>query len=270
MQVEPSRETQLGFTESRRSSLPYIVFALVALTTILAGLVVIPRLQPPRLRLDEEPDFAKPFGREMSWIAIRDGNAPEILEVLGIAQAAPVSWECGLGLIYSSEFADRFVFISPPVEGWTLVAGIGLPIPSSARFVDKLMPLLQRISRRFDEVQYFASHPAIDFYGWARLKAGAEPRGFAAGEAGIVWDIGTAALEERKIGAGSMEVRGIRDRVGDIGGGLILHPTEDHVFTLARLWSVNPMAQPPPTLRSTGWIAALPSAWKVERVTKAA
>lgn len=248
----------------------YVVLVLVVMTALVAGLVLLPRLQQSRLRLDGEPDYARPFGTEMSWIAIGGGNPHEIMEALGLTHAAPASWECGLGLIYDPEFADRFVFVTPAVNGWTLVAGVGLPMPSGGRFVDKLTPLLQRAACRFDDVQYFATHPVIDFYGWARLKAGSPVRTFAAGEAGVAWDSGAPTREERLLGLTGLELRGIRDRQGDIGGALLLHPSEARVLALAQLWSFNPMAPPEHVRRSTGFVASVPVAWRAERASRAA
>jgi len=63
----------------------------------------------------------------------------------------------------------------------------------------------------------------------------------------------------------------VRERKGDAGGELILHPTEDHVMRLASRWSVDPTtlfeAHAPAGL---GYIALAPQSWRAERMRRAA
>ena len=63
----------------------------------------------------------------------------------------------------------------------------------------------------------------------------------------------------------------MRERKGDAGGELILHPTEDHVMRLASRWSIDPTllseGQRPAGL---GYIALAPARWRAERLRKAA
>ena len=65
-------------------------------------------------------------------------------------------------------------------------------------------------------------------------------RAFAVTDEGIVWNKGRASKEERALGLKLFELRGVRERKGDAGGEMILHPTEDHVMRLASRWSIDP------------------------------
>ena len=183
--------------------------------------------------MDNAPDRPRSFGSEMSWLAVKTDDAGRLAAILGLGDLSAANWNAGLGTIYDLKLSDTFVFISPPVEGWTFVAGVSLPLPQGDSFVDKAAPLLARVAREFRSVQYFATFPIIDFYAWARFENGNLVRAFAVGEAGVVWDIGGLTPEERRLGLSMIEFRGVRDRHGDVGGPLLLHPTEGHVLGVA-------------------------------------
>jgi hypothetical protein len=207
----------------------------------------------------------------MSWLAVKTDDAGRLAAVLGLGDLSAANWNSGLGAIYDLKLSDTFVFISPPVEGWTFVAGVSLPLPQGDSFVDKAAPLLARVAHEFRSVQYFATFPIIDFYAWARFQNGRPVRAAAVSEAGIIWDLGRPTPVERKLGLSMMELRGVSNRHGDIGGALQLHPTEPHVLCIAEGWSINPMAIETFADKSgVGWIARAPHAWRAERARSAA
>lgn len=247
------------------------VVILVGLTTVLAAALVVPRLVPRRIRVDDAPDRPQAFGSEMSWLAVKTEDAGRLAAVLGLGDLSVANWNSGLGAIYDLDLSDTFVFLSPPVEGWTFVAGVALPLPQGGAFVDKAAPLLGLLAREFRSVQYFATFPIIDFYAWARFEDGQAIRAVAVGEAGPVWKAGAPTSVERKLGLSMMDVRGIQNRSGDIGGALQLHPTEQHVLGVAEDWSVNPIAIDALAAGpGVGWIARAPAAWRAERARSAA
>jgi len=247
------------------------VIILVGLTIAVAAAVLSPRLLPHRVRMDDAPDRPRAFGSEMSWLAVKTDDAGYLATVLGLGDLSVANWNSGIGAIYDLKLADTFVFISPPVEGWTFVAGVSLPLPQGGSFVDKAAPLLARVAREFSSVQYFATFPIIDLYAWVRFEYGQPIRAAAFGEAGVVWDAGRTTAAERDLGLATLELRGILNRQGDIGGALHLHPTEAHVLGIAERWSVNPMTMEAISARDgVGWIARAPQAWRAERIRSAA
>ena len=253
--------------------MPFVVLTvgiLVILTTVIAAVLLAPRLLPRRVTVDDAPDRPQPFGCEMSWLAVKTDDTHRLAALLGL-EIRPANWNSGLGAIYDLELADAFVFISPPVGGWTIVAGVSLPLPAGGSFIDKTGPLLQHLASHFSQVQYFATFPIIDFYAWARFENGQAIRAFAVGEAGVVWDAGARTLDEQRLGLSMIEVRGIRNRHGDVGGALQLHPTEPHVLSVAEGWSINPMAIEALSADAcVGWVAYAPQAWHAERIRSAA
>jgi hypothetical protein len=254
------------------------VIRLAALIVILVGLTVAaiaifaaPRLLESRIVFETEPDAPKAFGYQMAWLAIRSDAIEDVIAALELSDLETANWNSGVGAIYAPELADHYVFVSPAVKGWTLVAGVPLPHPAGRTFIDKLTPLLARLSGEFKDVQYFAGFPVIDYFAWARLERGKIVRAFAIGDEGIIWDRGRLTPEEKALGLKLFDVRGIKGRKGDAGGPIILHPTEQHVLRLARAWSIDPTAlESLATGAGAGFLARAPQAWRAERVRKAA
>ncbi|WP_290985912.1 hypothetical protein [Hyphomicrobium sp.] len=253
-----------------RTVLPLIAI-LVIFTITIAAAVLAPRLVPRHVRLADDPDRPRAFGHDMAWLAIRSDDSSAVAAALGLGRLQPANWSSGIGAIYDPEISSGLVFISPPVKGWTLVAAESLPVPAGGAFVDKMMPLLRHLASTFPAVQYFAAFPIIDTYAWARFERGRRVRAFAVGDGGVIWNAGKPSQDERRLGLSYIEIRGIRERHGDLGGELQLYPTDQHVFAVAGGWSINPMAVELLSATSgVGWVADAPRAWRPERIRKVA
>jgi hypothetical protein len=247
------------------------VVALVVLTIAVAATIVVPRLVPHHIRLTDIPDRPCALGRDMAWLAIRTDDTAAVAAALDLTRLRPANWSSGVGAIYDPEISSSLVFITPPIKGWTIVAGEALPIPTGETLVDKMTPLLRHLAIEFPAVQYFASFPIIDFYAWTRFEKGRRVRAFAVGDGGVIWNHGKPSQEERQLGLSYIEIRGIRERHGDVGGELQLYPTEEHVFAIATGWSVNPMETEALRAQSgVGLIADAPRSWRAERIRKVA
>ena len=243
----------------------------VGVTIAITALWLAPRLAQRRVVFGTVPDRPRPFGHRMSWIAIRTSNTDAVVRSLDLSNPTAANWDSGIGTIYDDALSDSYVFVTPPLKGWTFVCGLPLPQPISAAFADKLTPLLAVLSQEFGDVQYFAAFPIIDFFGWVRMYQGRMVRGFIIGDQGVVWDKGRLTPEEKALGLKFYDVRGIRGRKGDAGGAIVLYPTEDQVLRLAASWSLDPLlvdkSNAAPAL---GWIATAPGSWRSERIKSAA
>jgi len=164
------------------------------------------------------------------------------------------------------------VFVSPPVNGWTFVVGLPLPHPVGPAFVDKCMPLLAGLGRRFVEIQYYLAYPPVDLFAWVRIIDGRVLRGFAIGDEGVIMSQGRTTKDERSLGLKLFELRGVKGRKGDAGGALMLHPTEEHVMRLAGRWSIDPIniERAPKGEPAVGIIGLAPAGWRQQRLRKAA
>lgn len=248
-----------------------LVLLLVSVTVAVCAIWLAPRLSRRRVAFGTVPDRPRPFGYRMSWIAIKSVDTDGVVRRLGLSDAVPANWNSGVGTIYDDNFSDNYVFVTPPVRGWTFVCGLPLPQPISAAFADKLTPLLTDLSKEFGHVQYFAAFPIIDYFGWVRLHNGRLIRGFIIGDQGVLWDKGRLTPEEKILGLKFYDLRGIRGRKGDAGGAIVLYPTEDQVLRMAASWGIDPLrldktaAEP-----ALGRIATVPPAWRSERIKRAA
>lgn len=248
------------------------VILCVMITVAVAAIRLAPQIADGRIVFDVQPDGPAKFGCNMAWLAVRTRDTGAVLVAMGLTEdAEPANWASGLGAVYDNALGETHAFVSPPVNGWTLVVSPSLPAPTSRRFVDKSMPLLLGLSERFVEVQYYAGFPDIDFFAWGRVIEGRLIRAFAINDEGVVWNKGRPTKEEKAMGLKLFEVRGMRERRGDAGGEMVMYPTSEHLLELARHWSLDPSRLDPASAEpALGVIARVPSSWRPERLAKAA
>ena len=251
---------------TRGSFVIIVITILLSLTIAVAAFVLAPRMADGRVHFDATPDRPSPFGLKMAWLAIRTRDTGRVIELLGLVEPQPCNWQSGIGSVYDDRLSQNHVFVSPPVSGWTFVAGLSLPHPVGRGFVDKCTPMLLDLGAEFGEVQYFFTYPLIDFFAWVRVTGGRLVRAFAIGDEGIIWNKGRLTNDEKSLGLKLFELRGVRGRIGDAGGELILYPTEEHVMWLASRWSLDPTRIEAAAASSgTGFICLAPASWRPER-----
>ena len=127
-------------------------------------------------RSPEEPrsEPPVPFGYKCTWLAVRTRDTAAVMKHLGLSRVRRSGWTAGIEEAYAGS-----VFVTPPVGEWTLVASNGLPAlgwPADAR---RLNELLQGLSRRFGEAQYFATHRVSESHAWAIARVGVVVRAYA-------------------------------------------------------------------------------------------
>lgn len=247
------------------------ILLLVLATVFVAVRYLAPRLSPGRVIYTPTPDTPVPFGYRMAWLAVRSRDTAAVAQALGLEDAEPCSWQAGIGTVYDRVLGENHLFVSPPVNGWTFVVGLTLPQPVGRKFQDKALPFLVRLGSSFVEVQYFLACPPIDHFAWARILDGRLVRAFAVGDEGVIWSKGKTTKEERALGLRLFELRGVRDRRGDAGGAMILHPTEDHVMRIAAKWSLDPTRlDKTSAVARLGLVARAPVSWRPERLRSSA
>ncbi len=128
--------------------------------------------------------------RPVCWIAIRAVSPEAVKSALGLSRAQPCSWAEGLS-------GSREFFISPRLNGWVIVTGIGLPHPGDD--VDATFLFLTALSRKLGHVQFFHADRFLQHHAWARLDDGCVTRAFAwVGE--TVWNQGSPTQPELQTG----------------------------------------------------------------------
>ncbi len=152
------------------------------------------------------------FGLKIRWIAIKATYRERVATTIGLEELKMVNWHYGVQEAY-----ENHVFITPPVKGWVLVVGRGLPDFDDGRN-PVLEDLLSRLSKTFQEVQFFSSHRIVDYYSWVKYIDGDMVRGLTSFEGSVLFDEG--------------QVTSIETNFETIN--------EDSFIAIAEDWSVNP------------------------------
>jgi hypothetical protein len=126
------------------------------------------------------------------WVLVRTSNTSLLRSILGVTDDPQPHWGDAL-----SRIRERRLFVSAPVDGWTLVIGAGIPDPVTD--VDQTYRFLVDLSRDIGEVQFYQVDRVLNFHAWARLREGRVARGYVwAGQ--TLWNEGRMTLEERLLG----------------------------------------------------------------------
>jgi hypothetical protein len=185
-----------------------------------------------RLR-DKTADAVKPLSfqthkspRPICWLAIRSVSPEAVLAALDLHHAEPCSWSEGLA-------GGHEFFISPRVNGWIIVTGMGLPNPTDD--VDATFLFLTALSRQLGHVQYFYASRLLHHHAWARLDDGCVTRAYAwVGE--TVWNQGSETLPEIEA---ELRLFGYGDPSATV---LDAEKNFEKVPHLAARWSLDPAA----------------------------
>jgi hypothetical protein len=130
------------------------------------------------------------ISRPSAWLAIKSRNLKAVQSALGLHNAKPCSWLEGLA-------GDEKLFIAPPVKGWIIVLGSGLPEPSHD--VDACFCFLLEISRKLGRIQFFNSSRILHHHAWIEADRGRIIRAYAwAGR--TLWNQGKPTLAEQELG----------------------------------------------------------------------
>jgi hypothetical protein len=224
--------------------MPVLLLALLALALAGgAGMVVLVRRlaqrplrfpQPPRFNLEatpsillELPSFSE--NRPACWLAVRSVNLAAVQAALDLHDPRPCSWVEG--------FTTRAgLFIAPPVNGWILVAGAGVPDPSDD--VDACYRFVRELSRRLGEVHLFCANGILCHHAWVRAEGGRVLRAYAwAGR--TLWHQGRRTPAEDALG---LQCFDYGDPVPNDSFGLpeAAISNVDKVPLLAARWSLDP------------------------------
>jgi hypothetical protein len=166
------------------------------------------------------------FGYKFRWIVVDTTDASAVVSALGLKDVQPATWDI-------DPYGHAGVFVSPSVLGWTYILGLYVE-PHYPQFV----PLLESLSERFGEAQYFTTHRVVGLEAWAKAVQGRIVRGYGwISERGeVLMDMGELTPEEQELGfarfINSQTVGGEWDELE--------FPQEDDVMHIAGKWSINP------------------------------
>jgi hypothetical protein len=185
------------------------------------------------------------FEQPARWLAVKAVNPSVVQAALRLHRPTACSWEEGL-----AEARDDKLFISPPISGWVLVVGSGLPEP--AEDPDRCFHFLTALSRKLGHVQFFSVSRVVNYHGWVLLERGHVYRAYAwAGE--TLWNQGPVTAAEKDLDMLCLEYASekspfaLRDA---------LAANSEKVNQLAARWSIDPAVISPEMSRGRGIVGA--------------
>ena len=186
------------------------------------------------------------FEHPHRWLAIKAVNPSVVQAALRLHHPTSCSWEEGL-----AEAHDDKLFISPPISGWVLVVGSGLPEP--AEDSDKCYHFLAALSRKLGHIQYFTISRVVNYHGWVLMERGNVYRAYAwAGE--TLWNQGPVTAAEKDLEMLCLEYASEQNSFALREA---LAANSEKVNQLAARWSIDPSAIPPEMWRGRGIVGAL-------------
>lgn len=134
------------------------------------------------------------------------------------------------------------MFVTPPVDGWTLAVGFVLGEAADRR-PPTFGALSVELANALDcEVQYFATHRVVDAHAWARATPTGLLRAYSfPGESGEkLLDEGPATTEQ-ELGLSFFDPSSpLANEDSYWERRDLVHPREHHVMAIAARWSVDP------------------------------
>ncbi len=169
------------------------------------------------------------FHRPSCWLAIKSRSLHAVQAALDLHNPKPCSWTRGLA-------GEEKLFIAPPVKGWVLVMGSGVPDPSDD--VDACFRFMLDVSRKVGQVQLFSANRVLHYHAWVRAEGGKVVRAYAwAGR--TLWQQGAQTAAERELELKCFDYTETAERISFN----LPDPAStntDKVPLLAARWSLDP------------------------------
>ncbi len=182
-----------------------------------------------------------------TWLAVKSRSLLAVQSALSLHNAKPCSWLEGL------TNADK-LFISPPVKGWIVITGTGLPEPSND--VDACFRFVMDLSRKLGQVQLFSANRTSHHHAWVKAEEGHVVRAFA--WAGLtIWHQGTPTAGEKDLGLTWYDYGAQSADLSAVGEAA--ERNVQRVRLLAARWGLDPLRVQEHFLREEQGIAGKPA-----------
>lgn len=187
--------------------------------------------------IDTTQDSPVGFGYKCMWIAVKSAEQDKIADELGIDKSQKTNWKSGIENAYNNS-----LFITPAIDGWTLIVGYGFPQEESDTELTRMKNLLNQLSSKFGEAQYFASHRVVDYHCWIKSIDGKTTRvyGFIGESVENIEVFGEeTTIEQKYILGNTLSEEAKKDEDYFLREDLT-YPDEEMVMEIAESWSINP------------------------------
>jgi hypothetical protein len=139
--------------------------------------------------------------------------------------------------VFKATESDDLVYVTPPVNGWTLAVGDALLCIVHGEVG---RDLAVRLSHRFSEVQLFGSMRVSDAYMWVKAEHGKVLRHYCHGDGTLYYDDGERTEIEQKV-CNFTDPNTDETHTAEFWKRKDLNIlNEEHVLKVAEAWSINP------------------------------
>jgi hypothetical protein len=186
------------------------------------------------------------FEQPSRWLVVKATDPALVQAALNLHHPTPCSWEEGM-----IEAREDKLFISPPISGWVLVVGSGLPGPFED--VDDCFHFLSNLSRKLGQVQFFSASRIVPQHSWVLMERGRVFRAYAwAGE--TLWNQGRLTAAEKDLHMRCFDYGTEQDTFALKDE---LAANSERIGQLAARWSVDPAAVCSSSWSGRGIVGAL-------------
>jgi hypothetical protein len=222
--------------------IPILLLLVFALALSIGAAFVGFVMRQGRLRPRREP-FLRPLSsahltepaalshtfRPTCWLAVKSRSLLKVQSALGLHNVKPCSLAEGMA-------GGEKLFISPPINGWILVMGAGLPEPSDD--VDVCFRFVMNLSRKLGEVQLFNSSRVVQDHAWVFADRGQVVRAYAwAGK--TIWKQGLRTSAEKELDLRCFDYTEASER-NFFSDSDVIAANVEKVHLLAARWSLDP------------------------------
>lgn len=181
-----------------------------------------------------------------SWLVVKSRDLRAVQVALSLHHTKPCSWLEGF------TDADQ-LFVAPPVRGWILIIGRGLPNPDAD--VDACFRFILDLSRKLGQVQFFSANHFSFHHAWVKADTGRIVRAYAWGGA-TLWQQGKPTSDELHLGLRCFDYS---DPSAETAGEATAEANMLKVRLLARRWGLDPARIPEHFLLAEHGIAGTPA-----------
>lgn len=221
------------------------------------------------LVLNTTPDYPISFGYKAHWFSIKANSAESIIEYLELDNPKTANWESGLKAINNTDY----LFISPPINGWVMIIGTaGAPFDLtiednySTDTPTSFLSILNKLRKKFSEVQYFGSYRVMDYVAWVKATHSQIIRAFAYSDGMVYVNEGEHNNSEKQLNIpnlSNLSPDEATNRIWQIiDEGCMDFPDEELPALLAENWSINPLRLDEYKKASTGFVVERPQLWQ--------
>src|SRR5688572_18490413 len=203
------------------------------------------------------PDSPQSFGYKMAWFAIPTEDSARVISAFGFRNARPANWVAGIQTVYGDL---GYAFVTPAVDGWIMVLGLGLPSFDSDERTRELLAFIDTVAASFPDLYYFGTHRVVDFHGWVRVSDGKIQRAYAyLGERGeTLYERGNKTEVEIALGFHFFDERSHEAASeGYFEREDLRYPNEEDVMRISAAWTLNTQTLDQRTEKGTGFLAEI-------------